>query len=319
MKTKHGNYQGILNPTWVLITLLYFFSAQPMAQEKPATSNDVYYLAHSIDQKISAIGLAMGETLQTRKNFDVDEVSSRAVYFQARTFYKKTGRLMYDFTRTPTIEIEQIEVNAKPSHVFALLTLADKHLSEVASSLNIEIPTKGLIEYHTKKPKDVFLKIISMNQKINRLLDFRFSPADTFENITASIYQSSAILQTLPGVRTIEDPEALEKNISSEQVFQRLLRIHNELGAFLKDADSDPVVFTLSPAPSVEILPSDAYDMASVVFSRIIHIASILNLDDIHTPTYYPGKMVPSNVYQRASILEKQAQLIINIKSKLLK
>ena len=56
------------------------------------------------------------------------------------------------------------------------------------------------------------------------------------------------------------------------------------------------------------VTPSDVYDIASLLVSELAHIHSQLDSEKSPRRVYYPGRKFPSDIYQRAGIL--QAQLL---------
>ena len=61
-----------------------------------------------------------------------------------------------------------------------------------------------------------------------------------------------------------------------------------------------------SEADGVAIAPSDVHDMATLVESEPPHIHAQVADAEAPVRTYYPGRKLPSHVYQRVGILYAQ-------------
>ena len=54
------------------------------------------------------------------------------------------------------------------------------------------------------------------------------------------------------------------------------------------------------------VTPSDVYDMATLLISELDYLWTHAENAVSPRPAYYPGRKLPSHVYQRAGLLERQ-------------
>lgn len=156
-------------PQLVITIFISLHTLQAHCSEKKVTPNDVFLFTSHLEQKLDLIGLAMGEDFYHEEKFEVYNIAPRDVYFQALTFYKKTSRLMYEFTRIQAIEIENIKANPGSQEVLMLLQKSEQHLALVMQALNISYEesknTPSSNSSSQRQPKDVFVTINKVNQK----------------------------------------------------------------------------------------------------------------------------------------------------------
>ena len=59
--------------------------------------------------------------------------------------------------------------------------------------------------------------------------------------------------------------------------------------------------------------PSDVYDIASLLVSELAYVDRVLNGSPPERKAWYPGRKVPSDVFQRVGILETQLVQIVGL------
>jgi len=291
----------------------------------------VFQKVQLLDDKITKLALLMGVDFKKYPSIKLSAIHPRDVFYQGLTVHKKAGRIRYEFTRIEPETLKIRDAEYQPRHVFELVVKTDKLIDDVLSSIydsnqiteadviNISDNAKPVLSTLDleRRPKDVFVELIAINRKLNQLLDFKFSPADTFEQATLAISYASAILQTLPQQPTIYEPNALVVGKKPSDVYKLISTIHQKLYQCLESVDVTTNQIPKEIYLSSEIEPSDVYDLTNLVVSNLAFLHRNLQTQVKPRPTYYPGKTVPSVVFQRVTILEKQIAAIHRLRHQL--
>ena len=308
-----SNKVNFYTPYICVLLLLYNMTGFASSDIKIEPA-DVLVQVKLLDQRIEELASIMGVKLKFQDSLNKSTVYPRDVFYQGITVFKKIGRIRYEFTRSQTIEPATIAGEYEPKHVHSLLLETHQYMDDIFAYLTksypIELSKKNIIldsnSNEDIQPKHVFARLVILNRKLNQLLDFRFSPADTFEQVTLAISYASAILQTVSEERTIFKPEPFEIGRTPSDAYQRLLTIQNKLYICLESVGmlTNKISEDLTELESIH--PSDTYDLSTLVLSNLNFLYRNLEKKTKLKPSYYPGKIIPSVVYQRLSILEMQ-------------
>jgi hypothetical protein len=324
---------NLLFPKCLVVILTYvFLSTTVTADETDSIEpKDVLAEVLKLEQRITNLASIMGVDFKAFTPVTPANIFPRDVFYQGLTVHKKANRIRYEFTKQEMQELIIENHEYLPAHVLSLVLKTNQILDDTLTYIYqnnqlsqsdipklINPPATG--ESNKQKfiePKDVFLRLVSINKKLNLLLDFKFSPADTFEQVTLAISYASAILQTISVETTLYEPEPLEISKKPSDVYLRLTSVHNKLYDCLESvnlltAQMSEEIF----APS-EIQPSDVYDLTNLILSNLAFLHGKLSEQIKPRPTYYPGKTLPSVVFQRVSILEKQINAIHQMRHKI--
>jgi hypothetical protein len=277
------------------------------------TSAIVHQKAAALRQELTDLAAEMGIDLITSEPIDVTDVSPREVYFQAATLRSKTSQLMFEFTSKEGKPIIVNKINASPVDVIGLLYDSESHLLEVATKLTVVLP-KELPELDDRAtPRDVFQLIVQLNRLTNQLLDFKFSPAESHQKVTESIALASAILQTYPKADAVFYPHTYIPRKTPTDVYQKMAGMYQELSLLFAKFEKTCLILGDSEKQRRNVQPSDVYDLAVLFSSQLGFWHSILPTQPEVKKSYYPGKVLPSDVYQRLSILEQQVHELMRI------
>lgn len=248
----------------------------------------------------------MGIEQPSREPIRVKDVSPREVYFQAATLYTKTSRLMFEFTNKEGENVEQMKIDAHPADVMRLLHLAEKNLAVVVKKLNIQPSNFIEVSDEEKTPTQVFQTIVELNRRANNLLDFRFSPSNAHQKITEAIAVAAAILESKNEAKSVFYPDTLEKNVRPKDVYIKMAIMYDAMSSIMKKLGKKCLVLDKYEKNRSNVLPSDVYDLAVMFVSQLRYMHSLMPEAKQIKNSYYPGKVIPADVYQRLSILEKQ-------------
>jgi hypothetical protein len=292
---------------WLLSTILFSSSiAAQQPESEDIVPPQVYQHVVAIEDMLERISFEMGIRKVEVDTIGVSGVSSREVYFQAATLHTKTAQLMFEFTSKEGEVIDEHKLNATPSDVLSLLTGARQHLIPVLQALHVAWSKPLPSIDKSARPKEVFQLIVQLNKMTNQLLDFKFSPAQAHQKVTESIALASAILQTYSDATAVFFPTTRVSGKTPHEVYQQLVYLYGDLGDVFEKFGKSCLALEDTETQRQNVEPSDVYDLAVLVASQLRHFHALLPEKPDIKPSYYPGKVVPSDVYQRLGILQQQ-------------
>jgi hypothetical protein len=330
------NIQALLktscSPFRVILVVAVLFSSS-ISANKSELIEPKHVMAKVLDleQQIASLALIMGVDFKPFTPPTLNNIFPRDVFYQGITVHKKASRIRYEFTKQEIRELKIESHDYRSEHVLKLVTKTQSILDDTLRyiyqnhSISREDISKSVSQQTSAaakvglivEPKDVFVRLVNINRKLNQLLDFKFSPADTFEQVTLAISYASAILQTVSQEVTLFEPERLESGKKPSDVYLRLTSVHNKLYECLESVNVLTTQISEKIYEPAQIQPSDVYDLTNLILSNLAFLQSNLTEQVKPRPTYYPGKTLPSVVYQRVSILEKQIDAIHQLRHKL--
>jgi hypothetical protein len=271
------------------------------------TPADVYARMSPVHSSIELIRFVMGKQKTDGLVFTVTGAAPREVYFQAITVFRKANRLSFEQTRevasTPAPPVDDTD----PGSVLAVVNAAHERISYIKDRLEITTAPAPQQSDSSKTPTDIFRSIVLANRQLNVLLDESFAPSEVFQQVTLAVGYAARLRSRFPGDRIPEAP-ALVVGKQPQDVFLLLIESFSLIRGIAVDSGLDILELQVIDEPAQNLSPSDVYDIASLVVSELAYINS--QLDDTKPPrhVYFPGRKFPSDIYQRAGIL--QAQLL---------
>jgi hypothetical protein len=286
----------------VLILLAGGAAAQVPVAIKPP---DCFQQVAVVRAEIGLICHEMGRPVYDRAELDVSGAAPREVYFQALTLFDRANRLAFEWTRETVAAPTQPKGQLDPGDVWQVVDAAMKRLAMVRARFGIKQTSMAPPMDRTKTPTDVFRSIVQANRQLSTMLDRQSSPSDVYQEITKAIGYTSRLLANFPGER-MPGPPPFERAKRPPDVYRRLLgcfeRVRN-IGVLSKVR---VLKLSVSDAEIAVATPSDVYDIAALLVSEVNQLHMLLEGAKPPREAYYPGRKLPSQVYQRAGILEAQ-------------
>jgi hypothetical protein len=291
-----------LLPLFLIVSI-----AAQTAGAKEILPPDVYQNTLRIRMELERIRKATGKPRELRPEINIRHALPREVFFQAITFWVKSVRLCKEFRRAGHYYPTKIEITPPdkvvPGDVWVLTENARGRLSCVRRELGLE-PLKLVPPLDNRKnPSDVFRSIVQANRQINLILRHKFAPGDVFAIVSlTNEYMREVLDRVAPGWRADAGlTPAYVKQKQPIDVFRQLIKC---LSVIRQIAEiSDIPILDFDPDYSQEILPSDVYDMASLVFSEVRHFSTLAGVRKRYRLRSREDK-VPSDVFQQARWLE---------------
>ena len=295
---KH-KYQSI-TPLFFLPCLLLLFSSIIHAQTTPT---DVFYAVKQINLDIESLRVHLKKDKNVQPEMNLSNVSPREVYAQTLTMQLKADQLSFEqLGKRQTLLYQFIEGKITPKHVLAVVNNIQKILLPILTQQGLAITHKTPQTSKAKTPTDVFIFIIQNNRQLNLLLDQKLVPSDVYIRVQESINYAAALHPQFPNIK-MPILQPLVKGKTPADVYARLADAFNVIREMLLLSGIKTMEIHKIEA-SGKIIPSDVYDMASLVHSEIKAAYFNMKKRNFVEGAYYPGPKKPHDVYQQVGLLE---------------
>lgn len=268
---------------------------------------DVLARVKLLSAELELIRKAIGKPTTLPMPVTVSNASPREVYFAAKSLYQKANRLSYEITGTDKSERPTTNQSITPSHVWWIVNDALQRILTVKKHLGIHKKIHEQSQPESTTATAVLNAIIKNNQQLNSLLYKQVMPADVYEKLTLAIHYTERLLKQFNSEQRIPKPNPLQKNLTPEDVFKSLVKCISTLKQI---ANASKIkMLDLNTSHHYQAKPSNVYDLAKIIVAEVRYLnLSVGNKSSIES--YNPGYKTPSEVYQRASILQKQLDLL---------
>ena len=96
-------------------------------------------------------------------------------------------------------------------------------------------------------------------------------------------------------------------------VYRLLLECLELVRSIAEQSDLQILELSVDDTDIDNVTPSDVYDIASLLVSELAYVDRVLNGSPPERKSWYPGRKVPSDVFQRVGILETQLIQIVEL------
>lgn len=293
----------------LLFAVLAIASRLEGSQSANITPTDVYRHVQAVALDLDRIRLYMGRPRITQKEIQVRGVAPREVIYQAATLCEKVNRLSYELIRVVGDKPAVPDRDIAPADVLKFIHLAHEQVTEIAKTLQLELTPRLMTDSETKTPTDVYRAVVQLNRQINLMLDQRFSPSDVYEQVSLAIAHTATLRSRWSGRRIPPEPD-WELGKRPADVYRLLLECLELVRSIAEQSDLQILELSVDDADINNVTPSDVYDIASLLVSELAYLDRLLNDIPSRRRARYPGRKVPSDVFQRVGILKEQLEEI---------
>jgi hypothetical protein len=277
-------------------------SIQPAGEIEPA---DVLVEVKQLQAELELIRLEIGRPVVPDLKVDVRNAAPRVVLYLAQSLFGKADRLAFESTG------RRVELPSPPTHVAQPADVREVVIAALArvDAVKTELKITEKPDQTRREPQtthsDVLREILRANRSLNGLLERPYSPCDVFQQVTLAISYSSRLLEPF-GELAPPDPPEYERRKRPRDVFQRLADCQSHLRAIAEPVGIDTVELIVAEDQLDRIDPADVYDKITLLVANMAYVHSQLKNARPPIKPYYPGRKIPSDVFQRAGILESQ-------------
>jgi hypothetical protein len=248
----------------------------------------------------------MGREESPRALLRVVKARPAEVYSQALNLESRASRLAFEQVRAVNNQSMPPMLSPRPADVFAAVDAALAAVLLVKQDMNIRTAVAEMVQPESTTPSDVFNAAVAAGAEINGLLDSMTSASDVFQLVTSATHIAAALHTSVAGTGNLPDEPAFESGKMPADVLIRMRHCFDLVTQLAKVHGIAVLEFQMSAQQSVRgrVTPNDVSDMAALL---------VAELNDVHrsfrdarpaATAYYPGKLFPAHVYQRAGLLE---------------
>lgn len=271
---------------------------------KPA---DVFVRVGLFRNELEILRQELGRPRDQRKELAVTNAAPREVLFQALALFRKADRLCFERTGDQGVVPQPPAADkVEPVHVKAVVDFALDRVEQVKAQLGVTEKARAPARDDSKQPSDVINALFGANRQLNALLDQPFTPNDVYQLISLAVGYAGRLTEKLSSPPAIELP-TFERRKRPGDVYARLWNIVGSLRAAVTGSGLDMVDVGKPPYEADEIIPSDVYDLASLMIAELVYLHTRAGVEPPSTTDFYEvGHKIPSHVYQVAGLLETQ-------------
>jgi len=290
------------------IGLLFTDFREAYADNKNRKITPAHVFAHAglLQGEIEILRQYLGKPKNNQLDLPIEHAHPREVYFQAVTLLKKMDKFCFEqILRRGSIPAHPVG-ETQPKDVYGLIDASLSFVKRI--KLKLHIQDKAIKEKidKGKTPTDVFNRVIQMNRQLNLMLVYRFSSSDVFQKVSDASNLANVMLHKFSKNKKlkISEPKYVNKK-SSPNVYAELLSCITILEAISKNLDVEMLKLKRDEVKIGHQTPSDVFDMASIVVSELSNMRRKYLTTDNPNVTDFPGKKIPSDVYQKVGLLKK--------------
>jgi hypothetical protein len=271
---------------------------------------DCHAKVRRIAAELELVRAEMGRPKDSRPAFVVSAAQPRECYFGALTVFRKADSLCWELTGDDLEVLPEAPAlsQLRPMHVLAVLEGALREVLMVKQHLGIQERVEDPKPEAGREPGDVFQAMIGVSRQLNLLLERPFAPSDCLEIVSQAGKYASHLLANLgaPGPKAA----AYQPQQRPADCYARLSAVVDRLREVMHT--SGLKMFESPVSQLADVVPSDVYDLASLVLAEVAFLHA--HVPDSSPPApfsaHHPRRRLPSHVQQAAATLEAQLEAL---------
>lgn len=271
---------------------------------KPA---DVFARVALFRGELELLRQELGRPEDKRGELKVSKAAPREVLFEALALFRKSDRFCFERTGDQGVVPQSPPADkVEPAHVKAVVDVALTRIAQVKAQLGVTEKAEAPAVDASKQPSDVLNALFVANRQLNALLDQPFTPNDVYQLVSLAVGYAARLTGKIAAAPAVELP-SFERRKRPSDVYARLWSCFDSLRAAVAGSGLEIVDIGKPPYEPDEVIPSDVYDLASLVIAELVYLHSEADLEPPSTTDFYEvGHKIPSHVYQLAGLLEAQ-------------
>lgn len=283
-------------------------STPPEADRREIQPGDVFARVELLSAEVELVRQEIGAPKDSRPAVVVKGAQPRDNYFQALSLSRKAQRLCFDLIGEdgvfpPSAPAPDL---TKPADVLAVVDAALSNVRRVKARLGVPEQSRESPADRAKTPSDVFQSIVGVNRQLSLMLDTRPTPTMVYEQLTEAVGTANRLLSRFPGSAEPSAPP-FDRRKTPADVHARLMRCMEQVRGIAKQLGWTTLEVDWR-LPSEQIMPSDVYDLATMLVAELHYLESRLPRSPGFpiVTDFPPGRKFPAHNVQRANLLEAQ-------------
>lgn len=291
------------------LIIVVFAGSEVLAEE--LTPAQVHQHVGALAADVEQIRLVIGKRLPRSRDFRLEEVEPRQVFFQSQTLFRKCNQLAQ--------ELAGVSRQAAPyppderattlNDVQEVITLARGQLKYVRDTLGIEEAPLPRFE-RRRTSSDVMRDIIEAGYVLNRLIEQTRDWSQIYDRVYQTITYMGGVL---PEAARYPAMETFECCKVPQDVYARLALTMEAARPAAEKVDLALIRIILNKQAEGGASTETVYDLTTTLVTDFGELSLRLEGEDIAGPDYErPAKIYPSHVFQLAGVLERQVAALSN-------
>lgn len=260
---------------------------------------------------VRLLRLYMGRREPPSALLRVEEAHPQEVYSQALNLQLRANRLAFEQLRVVRSELIDLDEAAGPADCFAVVDGALAAVLLVKRHLGINTAVAEEAQPESTMPGEVFNAIVAAGGEINHLLERQTSPSDVFRLVTAAVHSAAALHATIPDGPSLPAEPPFEPNKTRADVYLRIQACFSLVRQVAGSVGMETLRLTVTDDPATHVTPNDVADLAALVAEELSDLHRQFPNASPPPRAYYPGRRFPAHVFQRASLLERILQDLV--------
>lgn len=317
---QHAATRAAYRPfkAWAFLCLCMGLLAAPsliLAQEAVAPT-DVYMAVKKLSGDIERLRVHMGAPAAKRLQISVENAAPHDVYFQARNLYLKLDQLAFEHLRLLEEPPPLAEGVKQPADVLAVVRRSDHLAQQLLNEYGLpSAEAREALSAIDRTPSEVFGEIQALGRQLNLMLDRPQGPSETLMALTQAVGYAANLLGAFPRQAKIPVEPPLAPGKTPADVFEAMLGCLDRLATIYHHLGFSSVQLSADVSDPLELLPSDAADLAALIVARLDYLQEQLPNIEEPLPPVYPGRAFPSHVYRRVGLLRTQLDDLVSLYS----
>ena len=300
----------------VLSTILLCLAASPSVSAAPAVGvADLDTLLDRIRAEVELLRFHMGRPENAQASPAVDDVQPHEAFLQAQNLFRKSNRLARELVGaqrgSPPVAPPAEEIVI--ADVYAPLEAALEEVVALKTALGISAAAQLSRRRPSTDLTSVYRAIVQTNRQLNLMTDSVVTARDVFEQVSLAITYAGGILSAYPDTQAIPNPPPFAAGKSPTDVYRLLTNCMRLNRRIAEAVDFKLLSYDPRDIRRTEVLPSDVYDLATLLVSYVGHIATSLDAPEIYPEIDTPVHVFPSHAYQHAEVLQDQLAQIAEL------
>lgn len=308
----------------------------PLSASGEATQLELLQKINTIRATVDSIRFEMGKPRVAPIEIRASDVEPRELYYLAYSLLRKTNRLTTEVLNRRYPETSaSLHRDYDVEDVSHLLNTAQQRMGDICRSLDISnssieaklaessFSESSLTQFnaadsHAAPVRAVtlheaeFFALIQANRELNDLLHRELAPEDVFEIVTTALSYSTILRSEFPGYAMPETPP-FQRGKRPVDVYKKLLSCMNHVRSIAQTRNLHLLELTVAPTALEVIEPEDVSEIASLLVAELAGLHAQLEGTKAPYRVFFPGIKLPSHVYQRAALLERQLIELLNL------
>ena len=255
-----------------------------------------------------ALRVYMGVPESTSSRLVIHNVSLYDLFFLAQALFGKVNKLSFEIIRLSEQQPKMPQQPVQAGDILAFIRPAKSTVEQILREFNMNIEPPGKLMDFAATPDALFQAMLDLNHQINALLERPYAPADVYGQVTLAVKYAARLLAAYPKARRIPVEPTHESAKQPGDVYLRLIRCLQLITKIYAAADLPAVTLKADNVDKAAIASGDTYDLTCLVLARLDFLHLSIVREPFTREAVFPGRRFPSDVFQRAGLLEKQLQ-----------